>query len=491
MPKRVEVPGYGVIEFPDTMSDDKIAETIKTQVLTPQKPAEPQAPTPASAPSRPSSTIDPMTGIALPTTPEATESYFSGISEGAAPVSKIGLAQAIGMGGPALGAVAGTAALGPAGGIAGELAGSFGARKLNVALGLEEPGMVGDVASVGVPAALRAVGPIARRLPGVSAVLHERGAAQLDALPGAIRPPSPSGPMYERISQVNPSIPTKNLQNQITSTLSHEATKADRLQNTELKGIAESIKEQIDTYGDKLPFQNLWADLKAVGEKIGKARAEGGEGYGALRQFYKAIFDDMDAAASSVGGQTNAAVQALKVANRSARREFAAGDFAEIINRNINRARQGDALVSVNGSSMLKAFQKELRNDDLFMGSFTQPEIDMIENTFKRMAVMPQLPPARGAMAGSMKALGTGGLATAGATLLGAGPQMSSVAGGIGVALPWLIGTALTTSTGRKVVGALLGRQALFTPQGVAALTGFLRTSAQLSGEAATSEIPQ
>ena len=55
------------------------------------------------------------------------------------------------------GAALGTTVGGPVGGVAGEMAGSYGGRKLNVALGLEEPGAVGDIAAVALPPVARGV----------------------------------------------------------------------------------------------------------------------------------------------------------------------------------------------------------------------------------------------------------------------------------------------------------------------------------------------
>ena len=39
MPQRIEVPGMGIVEFPDGMSDDQIASAIKAN-MQPQKPRE-------------------------------------------------------------------------------------------------------------------------------------------------------------------------------------------------------------------------------------------------------------------------------------------------------------------------------------------------------------------------------------------------------------------------------------------------------------------
>lgn len=65
------------------------------------------------------------------------------------------------------GAALGTAIGGPVGGVAGEAGGSYLGRKLNVALELEDPGLVGDIASVALPPLTRwvtAAIPAAARL---------------------------------------------------------------------------------------------------------------------------------------------------------------------------------------------------------------------------------------------------------------------------------------------------------------------------------------
>ena len=45
MPQRVEVPGHGIVEFPDNMSDEQIAAAIRKNMLVPKIQAPPQAPT--------------------------------------------------------------------------------------------------------------------------------------------------------------------------------------------------------------------------------------------------------------------------------------------------------------------------------------------------------------------------------------------------------------------------------------------------------------
>jgi hypothetical protein len=58
-----------------------------------------------------------------------------------------------------------------------------------------------------------------------------------------------------------------------------------------------------------------------------------------------------------------------------------------------------------------------------------------------------------------------------------------ALAGGVGTALPWLLGNALTTDVGRSTVRALIKSGQLVQPAGIAALTGVLRTTGQLTAD--------
>jgi hypothetical protein len=154
--------------------------------LPPVRPVVPQqAPTPAAQPWQPSTMpsdltipIPPTSDTPAAVTPSRPQIPLPGISfegnalddrssaaqQGPGAPGTLGQAalatgrQGAAMGINALGGIAGGAAgalatpvLGPAGVPLGTAAGSFGARKLNTALGLEEPGLLGDVLSVGVP----------------------------------------------------------------------------------------------------------------------------------------------------------------------------------------------------------------------------------------------------------------------------------------------------------------------------------------------------
>jgi hypothetical protein len=84
-------------------------------------------------------------------------------------IGRIGTATGISTAGSVGGALAGgltSPVTGPVGPLAGEMAGSYGARRLNVALGLEDEGTAGDLLAAGGPLASRAVSLGSRVLRG-------------------------------------------------------------------------------------------------------------------------------------------------------------------------------------------------------------------------------------------------------------------------------------------------------------------------------------
>lgn len=100
--------------------------------------------------------------------PTVLDKVLSGLPPGSNTPEGKGLARnmaatGIGMAGPAVGAALGSA-LGPAGGALGGIAGSYGAHQLNVGLGLEEGGPLGDLISVAVPGAGYGTSAVARSL---------------------------------------------------------------------------------------------------------------------------------------------------------------------------------------------------------------------------------------------------------------------------------------------------------------------------------------
>lgn len=91
--------------------------------------------------------------------PQLTQEVNTFLDTPATPrtLAATGISAATSVGGAALGALT-SPVTGPVGPAVGEALGSLAGRKINVALGLEEPGTLGDVLSVGLPLGMRTIG---------------------------------------------------------------------------------------------------------------------------------------------------------------------------------------------------------------------------------------------------------------------------------------------------------------------------------------------
>lgn len=466
MPKRVEVPGFGVVEFPDDMPDVRIEGIIRTQIAS----SKPTASRPA---------IDPTTGMGMPTTPEATEETFKGMAEGGLPPMRTGAAMAIGTALPVAGAAAGSAG-GPAGTIAGEMAGSYGARKLNVALGLEEPGMVGDVASVVLPPALRGAGAlikgVAKRFPGVGTALQEEGVENARQMVEGLTPAPKSNMLYAKVEQLNPQLALRETPELAQRMLATESLQHGRMRQGSVRDAAEALsfngsQAYRSKEGEVIDFRALRAIQQRIRDLMSKAE---GDEFNRLGQLDAAIWRDMEGLATSA--QTAEASALLRTANKTFRKEKAVESLRDIIEGSITPPQgQPDAIERLNAGAMLKKFDTKVRHDELFAGAFTGSEQQEIRSTLTELSKLPLPGPVSGAMYGAGIGLGTWSTGLA----LGLDPQ---VAAGI-TATTTILPHALATKTGRAVVRGLSKSGKLYTPEGIAALRGFVRTSGQLAAE--------
>lgn len=460
--KRVEVPGMGVVEFPDNMSDDQIGAAISGGAQPPSTPA-------------PSTRIQSVPSMVADI--DAQKAALASQPGGTTPFLKTGAATGISMagslGGAALGGALGTAiAPGPgtvAGGIAGELAGSYGARKANVALGLDEPGIMGDVASVAIPGALKAGGSIikgvAKRLPGVGDALHDEGIAIAKQLKEKFLPPTKSGVLYDTVAQMNPSISLGSTGKMAQDYLAKSSQLPSELQNPTLMAVAEGL-ENMASAPTPVQFQTMRMAQRRIRDLMGSAK---GEELGMLKRFDSAMWEDLERRSAQGGGQNVAGV--LKDANKAYRKEQASEELGEIIERGITEFVQGKGTGRLNAGGMIKNLDARVAKDDMFAGSWTKEEMADIKTTLEGLSKIPNPFPGSGSQFGAGMGVGAGGLGMA----LTGDPTMS----GLLAAGPWIIGSALGTSPGRALVRQLSHAGNLMTPEGMTTIRAFINSQAR------------
>lgn len=373
------------------------------------------------------------------------------------------------------GTALGGAVAGPPGAVVGGLAGSYAGRKANVALGLEEPGLAGDIASVAVPGVMQgaqALKPaLVKRLPGAAAALHEEAAQTVQQIPEVLTPAVPSADLYKQLAQVNPPIRPNALWATSSKILQAENRLQPSLQNPTLRNVAEDLHALALQHGGNIPLQDLRAHQQRLGELLQAARRAGGPELGAYKQLYKAFYDDFErAAARGVPG-----ADLVKQANAAARQEFAKEEVAELFlpGKGINT--RPDGLIQINGGRLSDAFERKLKTDELFAGSFTKDQLTEIRDIFKQAMKVPRIPPPKGQSYGSAMAVGRGGLVS-GLTLAVTGdPILATIAGGAAAGAPHYLGQALMTDAGRAWLKRQLAERGAIDPATLGAVTSGVR----------------
>jgi hypothetical protein len=337
--------------------------------------------------------------------------------------------------------------------LVGEMAGSYLSRHLNVALGLEEPGLVGDVASVAVPPALRGASTVltpivkattkavVKRLPGAATALHQDVAERLPGMADRLLPAIPSEQHYAAVALQNPLITPSAVAKTAATIVQEEMALAPGLRNPRLLRVARDLQTMAQ---QDVPMQDLYAHQQRVGEMVRKFRSEGGMGEGRIKQLYGAFHEDLETAA----GKGVPGAQQLKDAIAASRKEHVAAEFDELFKPGSNGVTlDPEGRISLNGGRMETAWKRTLRRDKVFRDTLTAEEKAEVEGIIRVAQRLERLTTPRGGQRGSGRAA-VG--AAIGATI--GGP----VGAAVGVYGPELIAKGMQTKAGRALV-----RQAL------------------------------
>jgi hypothetical protein len=393
------------------------------------------------------------------------------LKEGAKNVAATGINVAGALGGAALG----TATLGPVGTVPGEIGGSYAARKLNVHLGLEEPGVVGDALAV-VPPMLRPLGAAfkwgLKHLPGAGGALHQETAEQLRQIPDALRPSVPSKDLYKQVGQGNPGIEAKHLWKEASEIRKAEQALEPSLRNTQVDRVAADLHDLASRNGGTIPFEALHEHQKRLGLKVAETRAAGGPEHVAYKKLYRAFYSDLDdAAAKGV-----AEAKTLKEATRAARKEYALEDLGRLFQDGApGITTRPDGLIQVHGGKLLDRFNRLVTTDKVFRESFTHQELHEVRKTLLEATKLPRLAPPKGQAYGSGQALARGGLTYAVTLWLTQDATTAGILAGGVTAAPQIISRALMSDTGRKWLLATLRTEGGLSPGTLAALTSEAR----------------
>jgi hypothetical protein len=452
------------------------------QDITPQPPA----PAPEAAPAAPQSLIGQALQGAETAPAPAPQDYRSIAAQELARLQqeetdrltnwKLPAAAGINAGGAMLGIAAGTAVApltGPGAVVTplvGEMTGSYLARQLNVALGLEEPGTLGDVTSIALPPVLRGAAKAVtagakaavRKLPGASTAMHQEVADRLTAMKDRLQPPTPASELYAEAARYNPPIATSAVFREATDVLAHEMALAPSLRNPRLVRVARDLQQL--TQAD-VPMEQLYAHQQRVGELVREFRSKGGVGEGRVKQLYAAFHEDLETAA----GKGLPGAKELQDAIAASRKEHVAAEIDDLFQpgqAGITIDPEGRA--SINGGRLASAWKAKLRRDKVLNSTLTPQEKAEVEEILTLAQRLKRLSPPRGATFGS----GQAAVRAAAGSLFG-GPAGAAVA----VAAPDLIAKAMQTTAGRALVKtALQEGGGTLSPIALASLSALVRS---------------
>lgn len=391
--------------------------------------------------------------------------------EGDRQVLATGIGTALPAGGAALGAFAG-----PGGAVTGEIVGSAAARWLNVKLGLEEPGVVGDVASVAVPAVVRTVAPVGRamlrNLPGANVVKHEVAQEGLNRLGTRLQPVVTSETLYGQAATQGARIPVPTLRQKVAAILARESRLQPGFQLTQTtQDQIRDLSQLAMQHNGFVPLDLLRDHHQRLRLLVNQAARENWPQQQALQDLYGAIYRDLEGAAS----HGIAGAEQLIAANRAYRTEQALDTLTDLWSPGKGIQQLDGDVTQVYGKRIQNQFEKRLTDDALFRGSFTPAELQDIRGTLREVARLTRRAPTA-----------TSGISTRAAQWLGRATGLASAAQGepmmagallVGVeSAPYLLSAALLTGPGRAAVRrALAAGQGHLTPAGLALISQAIR----------------
>lgn len=373
----------------------------------------------------------------------------------------------------------GMSALGTAmGGPVGTVFGSGLGYGTAVALGLEEPSLLGAGLAVGVPAVVAGGKPVTKavvkRLPGASTAMHQEVADRLTAMKDRLQPPVPSSQLYDEAAVYNPPITASAVSRDAAAVLAKERALQPSLRNPQLVRIAEDL--QTLTQAD-VPMEQLYANQQRVGELVREFRTKGGVGEGRIKQLYAAFHEDLETAA----GKGIPGAQELKNAIAASRKEHVAAEIDDLFQpgkAGITIDPEGRA--SINGGRLAAAWKAKLRRDKTLSSTLSADEKAEIGEILTLAQRLKRLSPPQGATFGS----GQAAVRAAAGSLVG-GPAGAAIA----VAAPDVIAKAMQTRAGRALVKkALQEGGGQIEPAAVAGIATLIRQ--QLGEPPAETRVP-
>lgn len=329
---------------------------------------------------------------------------------------------------------------------AGEAAASYAGRWLNVQLGYEEPGAVGDVASAAIPVAGRVLGAagraVTRNMPGTGVVRHEMGEEALHALGGRLAPRTDSDTILAQAAALNPDIATAGLWRTTGNIIREERRFGRHTRAPTSAGVAQEVLDLMRTSGGPLPMRDIERYRHRIGRMI---ETHDGQERENLQALYGALMGDLEHAASrNVPG-----ADILRAGLQTRRLEHGLETLTDLWSPGKGIQLEGGDITRVYGKRIQTQFQKRLHDDPLFAGSFTPAEVADIQGTLREVARLTARSPVA-APGGLMKHALSASLGTAAGVTSG---PMTGLAVAAGVeAIPRMLAAGMRSAQGRAAI---------------------------------------
>lgn len=374
----------------------------------------------------------------------------------------------------------------------GEAGGNYLSRQANVAMGAEQPGVVGNIASAAVPLAVRGAtsAPVARRLPGSAVTQHEMAAEDIQQGLGRMQPPTPSETLYRALGQQqNPAIDINDLRQTSRDLIRQHTARGDATRDPRVLTLAQELDNLGTHYGNQVPMNVLYDRMQAVGEMTREAQSRGGR---SAREFSN-IYAGFHRALENAVQQQVPGAETLQQAIRASRQEHAVDRLQKIIGQDTGEGRgiatqDVTGYTFVRGKHMLNQFERALADDDVFRGSFTADEIGEMRQLFQGASELPKLPVPGSVAKGAGQWAARTGIGTGIGYAL-AGPEGAAIGGSLAGSAPEIIAKALMHPRGRQYLRTALEGRGGVRPETLAVINEAIREAPEVA-ERYTSKRP-
>lgn len=440
MPKRIEIPGKGILEFPDGMAEEQMREAIHRNF--PDLGPPPQEPKMLQEGEGLVKTLGLVKDMAVDSAKDI--GYSLGVTKGS-PGFMGHTREGFQGKSPEPGPLS-IRKLNPFLSAAREYGGETGKRVSDTAAGV-----IHDVSNLDALLAPVIAGGrrLVMRSPGAAGFLQEEAASTLRKIPtDKIKGPQAKN-LWDMFNQAGTNeIYAPNTLFAINRA-KQELMKSANPPEEILRHLT-NIEDRISRGGGRIALELLDADRKSIGDLIRKTQKTGGTKNFAADSIYEGIYKDLEATASA-GGPSAFGADLNIAAAKASKKEFARQDFSDLIERSI-QTREKDQSTWVNFKQLKNHFKTD-KGKSLLSKLDPAERADIMDTIEALSRETSSLPPA-GAY-GSGRHIENAAVLTALGHLFGVDPGSLLQTAATGYGMSALLSWALMTAAGRNALRSL------------------------------------